>query len=230
MPVTKEASGSSPSQINVQGQTRKDSKMTRQEWDAIRHQAERLLLDDPNINRFRRLMGKTFKAMLEEKPPPYLRRPIASLRLICDTERATKLVVHPGWSKPNVLLDRISIDVIQETIVTYRHTFPVEYVEDVRKFSKRITVRVNPDGNCIGAIYATAVEDVATIARCVKEFLDDGKAVFARSHDHCSCCGKSLTDERSRSRGIGPECIKVLDWLLVPQREWNQLVVQEAQA
>ena len=29
---------------------------------------------------------------------------------------------------------------------------------------------------------------------------------YARLHERCSCCGKKLTDERSRWYGIGPEC------------------------
>jgi hypothetical protein len=38
--------------------------------------------------------------------------------------------------------------------------------------------------------------------------------VFARSHDSCCVCGRHLTDEQSRSRGIGPECIKTVDFFL----------------
>jgi hypothetical protein len=41
-----------------------------------------------------------------------------------------------------------------------------------------------------------------------KGLLADPYNVFAENSDHCSCCGKTLTDAVSMTRGIGPECIK----------------------
>jgi hypothetical protein len=64
----------------------------------------------------------------------------------------------------------------------------------------------------------------------MRDFLDDHRTVFARSHDNCSCCGKALTDELSRSRGIGPECIKKLDWVAAQRLPWNQLVAEEVRS
>jgi hypothetical protein len=53
------------------------------------------------------------------------------------------------------------------------------------------------------------------------EFLADPEAAFARSADHCCVCGKTLTEPLSRSRGIGPECMRhvtYLRWLYTGRR------------
>jgi hypothetical protein len=46
------------------------------------------------------------------------------------------------------------------------------------------------------------------IAGTMTDFIEDPEGVFARSADRCCLCGRSLTDEVSRGRGIGPECIQ----------------------
>jgi hypothetical protein len=63
-------------------------------------------------------------------------------------------------------------------------------------------------------IYRSALDDAQRFIGTVREFLDNPGAVFARSHDACCICGRTLTDELSRSRGIGPECILKLDVIL----------------
>ena len=56
------------------------------------------------------------------------------------------------------------------------------------------------------------------------DFILDARTVFARSHGHCCCCGKGLRDELSRARGIGPECVRFLNWLAFEKAERNGLV------
>src|SRR5262249_43717595 len=60
----------------------------------------------------------------------------------------------------------------------------------------------------VGTIHKTAADDARRIIQTIRDFLDDSRAVLARSSDHCCVCGRGLTDELSRSRGIGPECFK----------------------
>jgi hypothetical protein len=60
-----------------------------------------------------------------------------------------------------------------------------------------------------------AVEVLRRAVAVMDDFLADRRAVFARSHNNCCVCGRSLTDEQSRARGIGPECIKGVDFFLV---------------
>jgi hypothetical protein len=42
----------------------------------------------------------------------------------------------------------------------------------------------------------------------VNDFILFPWQIFSRSKDRCCCCGKPLTDEISRSRGVGPECLR----------------------
>lgn len=42
----------------------------------------------------------------------------------------------------------------------------------------------------------------------VKDFVLFPWMIFGRSKDRCCCCGRWLTDDTSRSRGIGPECLR----------------------
>lgn len=58
----------------------------------------------------------------------------------------------------------------------------------------------------------------------MEDYLRDPRAVLARSHDNCCCCGRGLTDELSMSRGIGPECIKNIGFMMYGQTNWNRLV------
>jgi hypothetical protein len=48
-----------------------------------------------------------------------------------------------------------------------------------------------------------------TILDTAHDLLMDPADVFSRQADKCCCCGKALTDVVSRTRGIGPECIRM---------------------
>lgn len=42
----------------------------------------------------------------------------------------------------------------------------------------------------------------------MQDFITDPDAVFSRSAGRCCLCQRALTDEVSRGRGIGPECVQ----------------------
>ena len=66
-------------------------------------------------------MRARFHAMLEGGEPPHLRRPTASLRLICDTQPPLKVVLHPDWiCRRAVDPDRIDCELFQERITTVK--------------------------------------------------------------------------------------------------------------
>jgi hypothetical protein len=48
-----------------------------------------------------------------------------------------------------------------------------------------------------------------TILDTAHDLLMDPADVFSRQADKCCCCGKALTEVVSRTRGIGPECIRM---------------------
>ena len=50
--------------------------------------------------------------------------------------------------------------------------------------------------------------DVARFLAIVERFIADPDAAFAASGSHCVFCGRPLTDEASRLRGIGPDCFE----------------------
>jgi hypothetical protein len=79
----------------------------------------------------------------------------------------------------------------------------------------------------LGMIYSSAPRDAARLVETIHDFLDDAAAVFARSHDHCCICGRGLTDEVSRSRGIGPECVHKIPWVGFALEGARSIVVRE---
>lgn len=195
---------------------------TKIDWDTIRKQSQELLADSTVVEPFRRQMERLFAEMLADKPPPYMRRPIAALRLICDTETPAKLIVHPGWSRRTgtLAIDRIECELLQERVRICNG-------QPVRQFDKQINMMIAPTKRDIGGMHATGAKDLMTVLQAMEDYLESPQAVFARSHDHCCCCGKHLTDTLSRSRGIGPECIQRIGYILVKQVDWNQLVQEE---
>jgi hypothetical protein len=60
-----------------------------------------------------------------------------------------------------------------------------------------------------GRTYMPAKVQTSVITR-LAEMSDtevrDAMALYGRELEHCGCCGKELTDETSRARGVGPVC------------------------
>ena len=56
-----------------------------------------------------------------------------------------------------------------------------------------------------------AIEKTAKVRALFSQFAVDPYAVAKQSENECLCCGRPLTDEVSRARGIGPECASVFD-------------------
>ncbi len=53
------------------------------------------------------------------------------------------------------------------------------------------------------------VVNLNTILSTAHDLLMKPMMVFGRQADRCCCCSKVLTDVVSRTRGIGPECIRL---------------------
>jgi hypothetical protein len=92
---------------------------------------------------------------------------------------------------------------------------------DAFRFRRKLSIysdgglrRLEPSG-LVGSMYKSAEEDARRVVGTIREFLDDSRTVLARGYDHCCICGRGLTDELSRSRGIGPECIQKADIVAV---------------
>jgi hypothetical protein len=193
--------------------------MLKEEWAVIRRGAAEMF-NTLVVEEFRRACQRHFACVLDGKGP-LRRRPNASLRLACGTPDPTKLVACPcgivrhGEFIPQI--DKVYCELLQERT-------RVIGGDEVRKFTRLLTVKVKPDGPSLGTIYPGAVEHAKIALGLMTDLITDAGAVFARSHDHCCCCGRGLRDELSRSRGIGPECVRVHDWLAFDKAGWSGLV------
>ena len=54
--------------------------------------------------------------------------------------------------------------------------------------------------------------DTRLVVEVLAAFLADPASAFARHGGWCGICGRMLTDPRSLSRGIGPECMSALEF------------------
>jgi uncharacterized protein (TIGR02996 family) len=134
---------------------------------------------------------------------PLRRRPPISLRLIAEGEPPAKLVVLPHATvygrrgQRAVRLDcaRMDCDLVD--------------TDSAGKSHVRLRVGLSP---CAAHIswerLVGAADDARRVVETVRDFITDRRAVLARCHDHCCVCGRGLTDELSRGRGIGPECVQ----------------------
>jgi hypothetical protein len=205
--------------------------MAKAEWEVVRASAYQALSDNSRLIRgFKNKAAAMFTAMLEGKEQPYKRRPPVSLRLICTGDPLAKVVVHPGWSSHHkaVLTDRVYCELLQEEATKAFVRDGEEKKEvDARQFSRQLSMSLEgPSTPSLSRFYySSVIRDVARIIEVMHDFLDDHRAVFARAHDNCCCCGKKLTDELSHSRGIGPECIKGM--LLAKVEDWNSLIGEQ---
>ena len=157
---------------------------------------------------FRHRMEPFFEAMRERANEPYKRRPNISLRLICAGDPPAKVIVLPllrGRHKElHLVCSEQHLELLEEREVITREG-------PAKKFSQMLTVKLRPDCATSGTISVTVYDEVRRLVATIADFMDNPAAVLARSHDRCCICGRGLTDELSRSRGIGPECIKKVD-------------------
>src|SRR4051812_27267556 len=126
----------------------KEVEMLKEEWAVIRREASEII-DSPVVEEFRLLCKGYFEGALEGKGP-FRRRPSVSLRLVCDTPVATKLVACPcgtvrhGEFVP--LTDKVYCELLQERPITFNG-------EEARKFTRRLTATVKSEGVSLGTIY-----------------------------------------------------------------------------
>ena len=195
----------------IKAETKAQAKeRTKKEWADLRASVQAYLRTHENretLETFRIQMTALFEAMCEGQHK-FSRRPNISLRLITDSDPPGKVIVLPRFLKGyreelgHLHNCNQTIELLEETSLKIKD-------QEGKQFQKRLDV-----DNClmkspeVGAIYRSAMTDAQRIVSTIRDFLDDRRAVLARNCNHCCICGRGLTDELSRSRGIGPECIK----------------------
>jgi hypothetical protein len=197
-----------------EAQARESAKeKTRREWAEIRSAANDVLQENAAIlDAFRRRVTALFEAMRDGKEEPFKRRPNISLRLIALGDPPAKVITIP-----HVRHDRTG-----GYLIPHNHTIELMEKKAIRaqdKDAEQLRCKLafnNSDLTpSVGAIYKSAVADACRTIATIRDFLGDSRAVLARGCDHCCICGRHLTDEVSRSRGIGPECILKTDVVAV---------------
>ena len=144
---------------------------------------------------------------LEERPVPgYERRPTIGLRLQLPANLT--LAIRPGWTPPRL---RYSDDPADPRLFGRLHTDVV--MLELLGPNKLMTLTLR-EGEPPRAGWTPYNPDVRatrlrTILDTAHDLLMDPADVFSRQADKCCCCGKALTDVVSRTRGIGPECIRM---------------------
>jgi hypothetical protein len=206
--------------------------MNQIDWKGLSKRANIYLTGHVEVlERFRDTAEGIFRPMwdkVREERSPVIRRPNISLRLIASGDPAAKLLVLPHWSKSkgggHLYCHHLHLEFLTETAV---HTPE----GDALSWSKRLAFdilpkcflafslpdmrQVPPDVFRLKRIGTNVIEEMRRSVAVLDDFLTDRRQVFARSHDNCCVCGRSLADEQSKSRGIGPECVKGIDYFAV---------------
>lgn len=81
---------------------------------------------------------------------------------------------------------------------------------DDRKSAKWLTLLVTSDVRKLRWMrnHALSCEAATALVEMAGLFAIDPYFVIEKNLNNCCCCGKGLTDEVSRARGIGPECME----------------------
>jgi hypothetical protein len=180
------------------------------EWDVIRQTIDRMLSDNkPIFETFRSRASAIFVAVLQDKPQPFTRRPPVSLRLICDGERPTKLVVHPACNRYAKTVDplHLQVELLQERIMTVQGL-------EVRKFDQQVVLELfskpttrNSAGYRIGLFHfrQDTPRDMGRVVDVMRDFVADERAVFARNRSRVE--GDKRTEWRRAAKillgGVG---------------------------
>lgn len=161
------------------------------------------------LSRFAAEMAQLFRSM-EGEQVTHGRRPNISLRLIATGEPAAKLIVLPDWNPIRKVmdLDWFICELLTENIVANS-----EGPDTGREWRQALSFGFGQDPPRVGSIRLEGWgEDIGRAVETIRDFIEDRRSVLARARDHCAICGRPLTDELSRGRGIGPECIQKLPW------------------
>jgi hypothetical protein len=185
-------------------------------WDQIRGHVSRTL-NGSQIEPFRQMVEGYFRQQSDGKT--WKQRPPLGFRL---PHGDYFFVVKPSVQRDRPLVNEIVNDreclvngkeVV--TVVPDKMTIEALRVEGRLK-ANAMTIRLEPGlhkptrwGHWFG------IDALDNLVEMVNFFVLVGpETVFAKNSDHCSVCGKGLTDQLSRDRGIGPECLGyVSTWL-----------------
>jgi hypothetical protein len=184
---------------------------SQREWAEARRGASDIMAAHEDVleayrDRLTKFFVVTRDGLAEKGKEPFDRKPPVGLTLVVAGDPFQKLIAHP----------RVRHDATGGYLVPEQHSIElfemkagtgVGVVAPVY-FKKLDFADTGPRAFRLGTIYKSAADDARRVVETIGEFLTDARVVLARGCDHCCICGRSLTDEVSRSRGIGPECFR----------------------
>lgn len=191
--------------------------MTTSNYDTSAEVLERYVKATPKLETFYDMAVNYFqckclgKTNLERCPPVAL-----SLR---DPDHV--FTVRPGFKKPKkrrqadgsaifeqygqMQFDTVYIDCVSITELPPQNGRPVLKHSKACKLQLDASGKLSQHGTWYHRQAPIAVHEFVNV---VGEFILFPWQIFSRSKDRCCCCGKLLTDNISRSRGVGPECLR----------------------
>ena len=183
------------------------------DWQAW---GERVQSHADTLEPFREFVGEFFGFVAANDPPPdggYTRRPQFGIRL--DVGDSLDLAVRPKWSPPHkrydYTQDRNAVEIVKPGEID-PEVIDLELLPEGR--SPVLALRLGPDQvKNIGRVFYDHDKNsrhLRIVVDTAHRLLMDPKTVFSQAGQsgRCVCCRRVLTDAVSRTRGIGPECIR----------------------
>ena len=177
-----------------------------------------------NLPLFKEMLTTFFKAKASDKGNQLLRRPQIAVRLLDGEEHV--YTIRPGWKSPTTrLYEKDKFVPNPSDLVLDPNVRGGLYVR-VQEFGKLDFNNLFVDaihqehGKCARFSFDDACltmrswhpsryfEALNKFAETTKDFIFQPWLVFGRGKDRCCICSKPLTDEISRGRGVGPECLR----------------------
>lgn len=136
----------------------------------------------------------------------YERRPTLGLRLHRD---GRTIAIRPGWIPTRAKMDYTTHPPTRQ-IKELGRLVPSTVTCEVIGPPKLLSVRLEPlTVTPTGVVYPHSHdESFRTLLETIHYFMVDPASVFRDCADSCGICHKTLTDNVSQTRGIGPECIQ----------------------
>jgi hypothetical protein len=128
-------------------------------------------------------------------------RPQVGLRLVADGKPGAMLVALPYWSQGTKAIDPSRLD-CEWMSGSEEPGYMFTGWDFRRGFKLEVSLGWTDLRRCPGTI----IGDIGRMLATMRDYLADDRAVFARGSPGCCICGKLLSDEKSRSRGVGPDC------------------------
>ncbi len=183
--------------------------------DRVREAAHAYLAEhEAELFRMRDVASKYFDAITTSGW--HERRPMAGFKLCCDGTPPARVAIRPRWDRRAKQLTTSIVEA--ELMVEDRKADKVGSVKRDLKISLHNRYSENVQLHKWWRDESKTINSLSRICETILQFLEDPERVFARSSDHCCICGRALTDDTSRTRGIGPECLVDLRHMYVMYR------------